>query len=133
MECALNLLCLLLVGASVLGWTVWRRSSKSILVPQLGFGFVVIACVLVLILPAISISDDLAQAPLEPEGLNTQDKLRPPLALTQLLAPAISICLFCCPLLIVAWEKRLHSPQAFAEILLWTPNIEKRPPPLSAS
>ena len=66
-ELALNLVCVLIACGSVLAWTVWRGRSDSTLVLQLGRGLPVIGCILILIRPAISVTDDLAQAPAESE------------------------------------------------------------------
>jgi len=87
-ELALNLVCLLITCGSVLAWTIWRWRSDSTLVPELGRGLFVIGCILTLALPAISITDDLAQAPALAEGTRLQDVLKAPEQFVQFIVAA---------------------------------------------
>ena len=128
MELALNLVCLLLVCATVLAWTVWRRNSVSRVVPQLGFGFVVIACVLTLVVPAISITDDLAQAPLPTESVKSQDVLKAAKHTFQFCAAAIPMGAHSCLPLFVLWRKDAGSPRVHYQLFCWNPTETRAPP-----
>ena len=127
-ELALNLVCLLIACGSAPAWTIWRRRSDSSLVPQLGQGLVVVGSILAILLPAISITDDLAQAPFLAEGMKLKDVLKAPEHFVQFLTTATFIQCFFSPRRVVSWEKA-QSSQRVQQLFCWSPNIEKRPPP----
>ena len=130
MELALNLVCLLVTCGALLAWTLWRVHSDSTLVPGLGRGLFVICLILVLFLPAISITDDLAQAPAMAEGVKLQDVLKAPEHVVQfVLAVILSFALFSISKAIL-WRRADTAPNVLEQIYGWTPNIEKRPPPM---
>ena len=131
MELALNLICLLIACGSVLAWTVWRRRSDSTMVLQLGQGLLVVGCILAIALPAISITDDLAQTPFRAEGMKLKDLLKAPEQLMQSLTAALLIQSFFCPPKVVTWGKA-QGPHRVRQLFCWSPNIEKRPPPSPA-
>ena len=132
MELALNLVCLLITCGSVLAWTVWRWRSDSNLVPELGRGLFVIGCILMLVLPAISITDDLAQAPALAEGTRLQDVLKAPEQFVQfVVAATLMLSLFALGR-VVLWCEAQSSRGFLERLRSWSPNIEKRPPPYPA-
>ena len=129
MELALNLVCLLIACGSVLAWTVWRWRSNSRLVVQLGRGLFLIGCILMLILPAISITDDLAQAPALAEGTKLQDVLKAPEQFIQFVVAATLVLSLFALGRIVLWSETQSSRRLLDRLRSWSPNIEKRPPP----
>ena len=131
MELALNLICLLIACGSVLAWTLWRRRSDSSLVVQVGQGLLVVGCVLATVLPAISITDDLAQTPFLVEGAKLQDLLKAPEQLIQSLTAASFIESFFSSGKVVIRGKP-QKPHKLLQPFCWSPNIEKRPPPSPA-
>lgn len=132
MELALNLVCLLIACGSVLAWTVWRRRSDSTVVPGLGRGLFVIGCILMLVLPAISITDDLAQAPVLAEGVKLQDVLKAPEHVIQFLVAATLVLALFSLRRVVLWREVRGSHGLLEKLFCWSPNIEKRPPPYLA-
>lgn len=131
MELALNLICLLIACGSLLAWTLWRRRSDSSLVVQVGQGLLVVGCVLAIVLPAISITDDLAQTPFLAEGMKLKDLLKVPEQLMQSLTTASLMHSFLCPRKVVIWWKT-QGPHKVWQFFCLSPNIEKRPPPSPA-
>ena len=129
MELALNLVCLLITCGSVLAWTVWRWRSDSTFVPELGRGLFVIGCILMLALPAISITDDLAQAPALAEGTKLQDVLKAPEQFVQFVVAATLVLSLFALGRIVLWGETQSSYKLLDRLCSWSPNIEKRPPP----
>ncbi len=61
MELLLNLIWVAISGAALFTWAKWRHRSSSREVPQMLRGVVVVLCILFLLLPAISITDDFSQ------------------------------------------------------------------------
>ena len=129
MELALNLVCVLITCGSVLAWTVWRWRSDSDLVPELGRGLFVISCILMLALPAISISDDLAQAPVLAEGVKLQDVLKAPEQFIQFVVAATLVLSLFLLGRVVLWREAQSSRGLLERLCSWSPNIERRPPP----
>jgi len=127
-ELALNLVCLLIACGSVLAWTVWRRRSDSSLVSPYGQGLLVVACILAIILPAVSITDDLAQAPFLAERMKLKDVLKAPELFTQFLTAATFVLSFFSPPRVVPSGKAQCSRRV-RQLFSCSPNIEKRPPP----
>lgn len=132
MELLLNLVWVFIVGSALTSWTLWRRRSDSTLVPALGRGLLVLGCILVLLFPVISITDDLAQSPVLAEGNKLQDVLKAPesrhfqvllvTALVQPISPSWKIRL---------WRETRDTHGSLQTLACWNPNIEKRPPPRS--
>ena len=129
MELALNLVCLLITCGSVLAWTFWRYRSDSILVPELGRGLLIIGLILMLFLPAISITDDLAQAPALAEGVKLQDVLKAPENFIQFVVAIILLLSFFCLGKAVLWREADSAQDLLQNLFSWNPNIQKRPPP----
>jgi hypothetical protein len=131
-ELLLNLAWVLIACSAVLSWFAWRRSSNSTLVPELGRGLFVVGCILVLLFPVISITDDLAQTPVLAEGNKLQDVLKAPespqlqllvtAALVQPLSPSWKVKL---------WREARDADSSLQPLSCWNSNIEKRPPPRS--
>jgi hypothetical protein len=128
-ELALNLVWLLIACGSVLAWTAWRRSSDSSLVPELGRGLLIILCILAVVLPAVSITDDLAQGPLLADDVRTKDLLNAPEYFIQFLTAAIFVQLCFSAHRVVLWRNAPSSQGLLEQLFCWSPNIEKRPPP----
>jgi hypothetical protein len=94
-------------------------------------GLLVISCVLLLLLPVISITDDLSQMPTLAEGNRLQDVLKAPelrgIHVVSAILPAI--------LLSFRPKSRIVTRNFFAEApvairyIFWSPCIDKRPPP----
>lgn len=127
MELALNLACLLIACGSVLAWTLWRRRSDSSLVVPVGQGLLVVGCVLAIVLPAISITDDLAQTPFLAEGMKLKDLLKAPEQLMQPLTAASFIEFFFSQgKAVVSGKVQTHKVR---QPFCWSPNLQRRPPP----
>jgi hypothetical protein len=109
----------------------WRRSSSSQTVPPMLRGLLVISCILLLLLPVISITDDLSQLPTLAEGNRLQDVLKAPelrgIHVVSAILPAILLP-FRPKSRIVARNFFSESPVPIQEIF-WSPCIDKRPPP----
>ena len=129
MELALNVICLLIVLGSLSAWIVLWRRSRSSLILEFDRGLLVVGCILMLLLPAISISDDLAQSPVFAEGAKLQDLLKSPEQTIQLLLVAALFLAFFSPCKAVLWWEAHDSASLLEKLILWSPNIEMRPPP----
>lgn len=92
-----------------------------------------IGCILMLVLPAISISDDLAQAPVLAEGVKLQDVLKAPEQFIQFLIAATLVLALFSLRRIVLWREAQSSQGLLEKLFCWSPNIEKRPPPYFAA
>lgn len=134
LELLLNLIWLAIAGTAFSSWTRWRRSSSSQTVPPMLRGLLVISCILLLLLPVISITDDLSQMPTLAEGNRLQDVLKAPelrgIHIVSAILPAI--------LLPFRPKSRTVTRNFFSEApvaiqnIFWSPSIDKRPPPLLA-
>lgn len=131
MELLLNLIWLALSVTALLSWICWRRGSSSENSVQMVRGLLVVLCIIALLFPVISISDDLSQVPSLAEGNRLQDVLKSPelrgIYIVCAVLPAIWLLLHTEPRLVdrnVATEipAELHN-------LLWAPSVDKRPPP----
>ena len=130
-ELVLNLAWLVFSAAALLAWTRWRRCSTDETVP-LARGLMVLACILVLLLPVISISDDLVQTPVLTEGVRLQDTWTAP---ESIVSPGVipnglllaSLNTFGVRTTLLTQPER----RAFPPELCWIPTVEKRPPPVS--
>lgn len=131
MELVLNLAWFAFSVAALLAWMHSRRCSTDDSVP-LARGLVILACILVLLLPVISITDDLAQTPALAEGVKLQDTWRAP---ESIVSPGVIP-----GRILLASLRTLEAnttfltqpePRAFCPELCWIPAVEKRPPPVS--
>jgi len=129
MELALNLVCLSLACPSVLLWIVWRRSSDSSVVPELGRGLIVIGCILTVAVPALSITDDLAHTPLLAEGSKFQDALKAPEHINQSFPTVMVIQATFLARRVVLWGEAACPPRVPYQLLCSGTHIENRPPP----
>lgn len=130
MELVLNLAWFAFSVAALLAWLHSRRSAGDTV--PLARGLVILACILVLLLPVISISDDLAQTPALAEGVKLQDTWRAP---ESIISPGVIP-----GRILLASLRTLEAnttfltqpePRAFCPELCWIPAVEKRPPPVS--
>lgn len=130
-ELALNLVWFLFSAAALLAWMRWRRSAGDSV--PLARGLVIVVCILVLILPVISMSDDLAQSPAIAEGAKLLDTRAAPESLVfPEMVPAGLLLASLNPLVSQATSLLQPEQRAFAPELRWIPAVEKRPPPVSA-
>ena len=94
-------------------------------------GLLVISCILLLLLPVISITDDLSQLPTLAEGNRLQDVLKAPelrgIHFVSAILPAILLP-FRPKSSIVARNFFSEFPVSIQDIF-WSPCIDKRPPP----
>lgn len=91
-----------------------------------------IGCILMLALPAISITDDLAQSPVLAEGVKLQDVLKAPEQFVQFVVAATLVLSLFLLGRVVLWREAQSSPGLLDRLCAWSPNIEKRPPPYPA-
>ena len=133
MEFALNLVCLLIGCGSLLTWTVWRCRSDSTLVLDLIRGLFIIGLVLMLFLPAVSITDDLAQSPSFAECVKLRDALKVPEHFVQFLVAFIFALSLSSAGRVVLCRETSGAQASLQKLSCWTPNIEKRPPPQPAT
>lgn len=132
MELLLNLAWLIFSGFVLLAWTRWYRENENANTVPLARGLLVLVCIMVLLFPVISISDDLAQSPVLAEGVKLQDTCKAPETIVcPWLVPAGLLLADTSPL--PAQIAFLTDPQqrAVPPELRRTPAIEKRPPPVS--
>jgi len=130
-ELLLNLVWLAISTAALLAWVSWRKTSSSELAPKMMCGTMVVVCVLVLLFPVISISDDLSQSLSLAEGTRIQDILKAPeLRGIYHLAAILPSLLWRprCESCTVTRSFTAEAPVVLHEIF-WYPAIEKRPPP----
>lgn len=131
MELVLNLAWLISCGIGLLAWMRCYREKGANTV-SLARGLLVLLCIMVLLFPVISISDDLALSPALTEGVKLQDTHTTPETLVSpWLVPAgwllVTISTLATRItLLTQPEPRTVSPE-----LRWIPPIEKRPPPVS--
>jgi hypothetical protein len=94
-------------------------------------GLLVISCILLLLLPVISITDDLSQMPTLAEGNRLQDVLKAPelrgIHIVAAILPAILLPLRA-KSRTVTRNFYSEAPVAIQDIF-WSPFIDKRPPP----
>lgn len=131
MELLFNLIWMCISIAALLAWIVWRRSSESRAVPQMLRGLLVVVCILALLFPVISISDDLCQIPSLAEGNRIQDILKAPESRSFHVLAAVLPEL----LLALQPDSGTLTLRYASEVpitlrkICWSPSIEKRPPP----
>ena len=131
MELLLNLVWVVLACASLTTWMVWRNRSDSRSIPGLLRGTLVIVCILALLFPVISMSDDMSQAAVLAEGNRLQDVLKSPIA-RQFVAVVLlyTIAALGVPVFRVAREAlALDRSTVSAFDSFSAPLVSKRPPP----
>ena len=132
MELLLNLVWVAISATALMAWVSWRRGSASEAAPQMLPGVMVVVCILALLFPVISMSDDLSQTLGLAEGSRIQDVLKAPemCGIDHLAAilPAIPLRLES-ESRAVAKSLATETTVSFQEIF-WSPSIEKRPPPI---
>lgn len=135
MELLLNLIWVAISGTALLAWVHWRRNSRSRSAPEMVRGLMVLICVLALLFPVISISDDLSQTLSLAEGSRLQDVLKSPeLRGIYYVASALPII---APTLQPSSgaPRRNLDPESPVrpQPILWTSFIDRRPPPSPAN
>ena len=94
-------------------------------------GLLVISCILLLLLPVISITDDLSQLPTLAEGNRLQDVLKAPelrgIHVVSAFLPAILLPFR--PKSPTFARKFFAQPPVPIQEIFWSPCIDKRPPP----
>jgi uncharacterized iron-regulated membrane protein len=129
-ELFFNLLWVALACSTSLAWVMWRRRSRWREAPTLLRGLTVVVCILALLFPVISISDDLSQTPGLAEGLRIQDILKAPDLRSVAPVAAIAVLLT----LLQPERRAIPGRVSFEAVvgyreLFRTPAIENRPPP----
>jgi hypothetical protein len=129
LELLFNFVWLAISCTALLAWIRWRRESSSTEAPSMIRGLLVVICILALLFPAISISDDLSQTPGLAEGPRIQDTLKAPdvRAIDHLTIALVA------PLLVRSssrfWSVT-EEPTIASHDRFWVPIIDKRPPPI---
>lgn len=131
MELLLNLIWVAISVAALLTWIFLRKSSCSRDNPEMLRGLTVVVCILALLFPVISMSDDLSQAVSLAEGARLQDMLKAPDLRGIYHSPAVV------PEIIVPLRSESPSvasdPLAETSIIFYETfqitSVEKRPPP----
>ena len=99
--------------------------------PNLSRGLLVIVCVLALLFPVISMSDDLSQAAVLAEGNKLQDVLKSPVS--RQFVPVVLLCsiaALAAPVFRVAFEgPRFSGVTVSPQDSFPSPGVSKRPPP----
>jgi hypothetical protein len=103
------------------------------LVPELLRGLIVICCIFAIILPTISVTDDLAQAPFLAEGVKIDALGGPEHLIIQFLGAAVVLIQpFFFFRRAACWWEASSSHGISEQLFCWNPNIESRPPPYSS-
>jgi uncharacterized iron-regulated membrane protein len=129
-ELFFNLLWVALACSTSLAWMMWRRRSRWREAPTLLRGLMVVVCILALLFPVISISDDLSQTPGLAEGTRIQDILKAPDLRSAAPVAAIAVLLT-----LLQPDRRATPGRVSFEAavgyreLFRIPAIENRPPP----
>jgi len=130
-ESFFNLAWLLLGIASAFWWLRVRCDSDSTSVPGHWRGLLILGCILFILFPVISISDDAVQTPALTEDGAQKDVLSnskstllsyaaPPAALTSAIVISGGFPF---------WKESQTAREAFGAFSSVSPNIENRPPP----
>ena len=132
MELLLNLIWVATASAALATWILWRQSSDSDAVPKMLRGALVVVCVLALLFPVISISDDLSQTP----GLIESSRLQDVLKASELrgiyhlaATPSAIVSLSLEPEFHAFPKEYVRAACLILQEIFWSPAIEKRPPP----
>lgn len=132
MELLLNLIWIATASAALVAWVAWRRNSDSNAVPEMLRGAMVVVCVLALLFPVISISDDLSQSPGLAESSRLQDVLKAPelRGIYHVAATLQAVVLLSLqPTFQALPRKYVRAARLSLHEVFWSPSIEKRPPP----
>jgi hypothetical protein len=128
-ELLLNLVWLVISAAALLAWVSWRRASSSECAPQMLRGLMVVVCILVLLFPVISITDDLAESAVLAEGSKLQDVLKAPEHTIQFLVTVAPVQTASLTTKVALWRETPNTCASLKTLSGSSPNIEKRPPP----
>src|SRR5215469_3963458 len=132
LELLLNLCWLAISGLALFTWIDWRRSSSSEAAPPMLRGLLVVVCILALLFPVISISDDLSQTLSLAEGSRLQDVLKAPeLRGIYSIAAILPMTLQLAPRSVSLTSNIGSEPTFVLREIFWTRAIDKRPPPHS--
>ena len=130
MELLFNLVWIAISATALFAWASWRQRSSSETAPGMWLGVGVVVCLLALLFPVISISDDLSQVPGLAETNRLQDVLKTPDLRTVFQLTAIL------PADLLALQpqagaaiRNFNSVPLFLHEHFWAPSIDKRPPP----
>lgn len=131
MELVFNLIWVLLACGSLLAWTLARRDADSTSLPAYSRGLVILACILFVLFPVISISDDVAQTPALTEDVTLKDALKGTKSpdFVQVLQPAAVAGSLMLIASLVFWRETHKGEDPPRLISVYDPNIENRPPP----
>lgn len=133
LELLLNLCWLAISGLALFTWIDWRRNSSSQAAPPMLRGLLVVVCILALLFPVISISDDLSQTLSLAEGCRLQDVLKAPeLRGIYCIAAILPTTLQLVPQPIHLTSNIGSEPTFLPQDIFWASAIDKRPPPRSA-
>jgi len=132
LELLLNLCWLAISGLALFTWIDWRRSSASEAAPPMLRGLVVVVCILALLFPVISISDDLSQTLSLAEGSRLQDVLKAPeLRGIYAMTAIVPMTLRLAPQPVSLTSNVGSEPRIVLHKIFWSRAIDKRPPPHS--
>ena len=132
LELLLNLCWLAISGLTLFTWIDWRRNSSSQAAPPMLRGLLVVVCILALLFPVISISDDLSQTLSLAEGSRLQDVLKAPeLRGIYAIAAILPMTLQLAPQPVSLTSKIGSEPEFILHEIFWTRAVDKRPPPYS--
>ena len=131
MELVFNLVWVIFACASVLAWTLARHDSDSKSLPAYARGLVILGCILFVLFPVISISDDVAQTPALTEDGTLRDALKGTkspdfIHILQTASIAGSLILIAS---LLFWRETHRGEDPPRLTSLSDPKIENRPPP----
>jgi hypothetical protein len=130
MELLLNLVWVAISAGALLAWISLSRSSYSQRAGTLR-GLMVLVCILALLFPVISITDDLSQTIGLAEGARLQDLLKAPeLRGIYHLAAVLPDIIFPFRSESSAIARKPVAETSIPHEVLRTPSVEKRPPPI---
>jgi hypothetical protein len=133
LELLLNLCWLAISALALFAWIDWRRNSSSLAAPRMLRGLLVVVCILALLFPVISISDDLSQTLSLAEGNRLQDVLKAPeLRGIYSIAAILPMTLQLAPRSVSMTSNLGSEPTFVLHEIFWTSAIDNRPPPHSA-
>ena len=131
MELVLNLIWVFLAGSVLLAWTIASRNSDSTSLPGYSRRLLILCCVLFVLFPVISISDDVAQTPALTEDGTFKDVLKETKSADSIhILQAVTLAenLILIPSFAL-WREGLQDQDSPRRLFLHCPNIENRPPP----
>ena len=131
LELALNIAWVLLGGVSVLVWTFVRRRSDSTLLLGYTRGLLVLGCILFVLFPVISISDDVLQtsALVEDRALIDASVTKESADLRQIMQAAALVAACILMSSFIFWRETHNGGNPPRPIPAYRRTIENRPPP----